>query len=159
MLALFLLVALVHPQAPLLSTGTAAPPIDLTSNTGQRVNALQAAAGHALVVEFFDVECDTCKRQAPQLCSIAARNPSDVFVAVDAANEGTGALTAFARNNLPQPCPVALLIDPGTQVSRAYHAAVVPTLYVVDGSGRIASAAVGPAGVDGLEAVLHRLGA
>lgn len=158
-LALLALIVLVRPQAPLLSAGTPAPPINLVSDTGQRVNPVQAAEHHAAVVAFFDVECDTCKRQAPQLCGIAARHPSATFVAVDAANESAAALAAFARDYMPQPCPVTLLVDPGAKVSRAYYAAVVPTLYVVDGSGNIASAAVGPAGVDGLEAVLHGLGA
>lgn len=158
MLALFVLVLVVHPQAPLLSMGSAAPPINLTSDTGQPVNALQAAAHNALVIEFFDIECATCQRQAPALCSIAARHASDVFVAVDAANESASALRAYRMRYLAPPCPVTLLVDPGLKVSRAYQAAVVPTLYVVDSTGKIASAAVGPAGVDGLEAALRRAG-
>lgn len=158
MLALVVLVLVVHPQAPLLPAGSPAPPIKLTSDTGQPVNALVAAAHHALVVEFFDIECTTCQRQAPALCGIAARHPSDVFVAVDAGNESPTALRAFRARYFPQPCPVTVLVDPGVAVSRAYRAAVVPTLYVIDTRGTIASADVGPAGIDNLDAVLHAVG-
>lgn len=158
MLALFVLVLVVHPQAPLLSTGSAAPAINLTSDTGQRVNALAAAAHHALVIEFFDIECATCQRQAPALCGIAAGHTSDVVVAVDAGNESAAAIRGFRMRYFAAPCPITVLVDPGLAVSRAYRAAVVPTVYVVDKGGNIAYADVGPAGVDNLDAVLQRVG-
>jgi peroxiredoxin len=152
------LVVAVHPQPQLLATGTVAPPIVLTSAAGQQVNALEAATAHRLVIEFFDVECETCQRQAAELCGIAARHPADVFVAVDAARESATALSAYARHYHPAPCPVTLLVDPGLKVTRAYRAAVVPTVYVVDARGTIAYGAVGPAGIDGAEPALRRLG-
>lgn len=149
----------LRPQPQLLAVGSTAPAIVLQSASGQQVDGLRAAAHHNLVVEFFDTQCDTCQRQAAQLCALAQRHASDVFVAVDAAGERASALTAYAGAHQPPPCPVTLLADPKLSVSRAYRAAVVPTVYVVDSSGKIAYAGVGSAGVDGLDAMLQRLGA
>ena len=148
----------VRPPAQLLPLGTAAPGIVLNSASGQKVNALQAAAHHNLVIQFFDTQCDTCRNQAPQLCVLAHDHSGDVFVGVDAGREDASTLSAYAQTYLPQPCPVMLLLDPDLKVSRAYRAAVVPSVYVVDSSGKIGYAAVGSAGVDGLDAALQRLG-
>ena len=148
----------VRPSAQLLPLGTAAPPLRLMSTTGQPVNALQAAAHHSLVVSFFDTQCDTCRSQAPQLCSVAQNRSDDVFIAVDAGGESAAALRAYAQSAFSSPCRVTVLADPARTVSRAYRAAVVPTVYVVDSGGKIAYAAVGSDGVNGLPATLQRLG-
>lgn len=158
MVALFVLVLVIHLQPQLLAAGTTAPAIVLQSDTGQRVDGLAAAAHHNLVVAFFDTQCDTCERQAAQLCTLAEQHAADVFVAVDAGGESRSAVAAYGRANHPPPCPVTLLLDPGLSVSRAYRAAVVPTVYVVDSSGKIAYGAVGSAGVGGLDATLRQLG-
>ena len=149
---------MVRPSAPLLPLGTAAPPLRLVSTSGRTVNALQVAAHHTLVVDFFDTQCDTCRGQAPQLCSVAQDHSNDVVVAVDAGGESAAALTAYARSYFSSPCRVTLLADPDRTVSRAYRAAVVPTVYVVASGGEIAYAAVGSGGVNGLPATLQRLG-
>ena len=148
----------VRPAAQLLPLGAAAPPLTLTDTTGKRLNALQAAAHHNLVIDFFDTQCDTCKGQSAELCGVAQQHGSDVFVAVDAGGEAAAAVSSYAQTNFPSPCPVTALPDPTRSVSRAYRAAVVPTVYVVDSGGKIAYAAVGSAGVDGLAATLQRLG-
>lgn len=148
----------VRPSAQLLPLGTPAPPLRLVSTTGQTVNALQAAAHHSLVVDFLDTQCDTCRSQAAQLCSIAQDRGSDVFVAVDAGGETASALKAYAQSYFSSSCRVTLLADPDRTVSRAYRAAVVPTVYVVASGGEIAYAAVGSDGVNGLPATLQRLG-
>lgn len=148
----------VRPSAQLLPLGTPAPALTLVSTTGQTLDALQAAAHHNLVVDFFDTQCDTCRAQAPQLCSLSLQHSSDVFTAVDAGGESADALTAYAKSNFPSSCRVTVLADPNRTVSRAYRAAVVPTVYVVAGGGEVAYAAVGSDGVNGLSATLQRLG-
>ena len=155
---LFLLVFLVHPQPPQLAAGTSAPQITLQSVGGAAMNANAAAAHHALVVEFIETTCETCQRNAAVLCSLAARFPQDVFVAVDAGGESAAAVAGFAAAHEPAGCRVTLLLDPGLKVTHAYEAAVVPTVYVVDSSGKIAYGGVGSDGIAGLAAVLQRLG-
>lgn len=156
--ALVAFAVVVRPSAQLLPLGTEAPPLTRVSTTGQTVNALQAAAHHNLVIDFFDTQCDTCRRQAPQLCTIAQQHSDDVFIAVDAGGETAAALKAYAQSNFQQSCRVTVLADPDRTVSRAYRAAVVPTVYVVASGGEIAYAAVGSDGVNGLSATLQRLG-
>ena len=148
----------VRAPADVLPLGTAAPQLILTSAAGQRVNAREEAAHHNLVVEFLDTECEICRSRAPKLCTLAHDHGSDVFVAIDAAREDAAALNSYAQRYQPQPCAVTPLVDPDLTVSRAYRAAVVPTVYVVDSSGNISYAAVGAAGIDGLGAALQRFG-
>ncbi|MGH7685896.1 MAG: TlpA family protein disulfide reductase [Candidatus Dormibacteria bacterium] len=149
---------MIRPQPQLLALGATAPALVLQSIEGDRIDALATAAHHNLVVQFFDAQCDTCARQAAQLCSVAQRHSADTVVAVDAAGESTAVVSDYARANRPSSCPVTLLLDPGLGVSRGYRAAVVPTVYVVDSNGKIAYAAVGSAGVDGLDSTLLHLG-
>ena len=155
---LFLLVFFVHPQPPQLAAGTTAPAIVLHTVAGASLNANAAAAHHALVVEFIETSCETCQRNAPVVCALAARFSHDVFVGVDAGAESAAAVAGFAAAHEPAGCPVTLLLDPGLSVTHAYEAAVVPTVYVVDSSGKIAYGGVGSDGIAGLAAVLQRLG-
>jgi len=156
--ALIAFAVVVRPSAQLLPLGTVAPPVTLVSTTGQTINALLAATHHNLVIDFLDTQCDTCRSQAPQLCAVSLQHSSDVFIAVDAGGEGGGALRAYAQSNFSSSCRVTVLADPDRTVSRAYRAAVVPTVYVVASGGEIAYAAVGSDGVNGLSATLQRLG-
>ena len=148
----------VHPQPPQLAVGSAAPQITLRSVSGQTVNATAAAAHHALVVEFIETSCTTCQRDAGTVCGLASHFGQDTFVAVDAGGESAAAVSAFAAAHEPSGCGVTLLLDPGLQVTHAYEAAVVPTIYVVDSGGRIAYGGVGSDGIAGVQAVLQRLG-
>ncbi|MBV8529578.1 MAG: TlpA family protein disulfide reductase [Candidatus Dormibacteraeota bacterium] len=157
-MALIAFSVVVRPSAQLLPPGTPAPALTLVSTTGQTVNALQAAAHHNLVITFFDTQCDTCRAQAPQLCAVSLQRSGDVVIAVDAGGESTDTLEAYAQSNFSSSCRVTVLADPDRTVSRAYRAAVVPTVYVVASGGEIAYAAVGSDGVNGLSATLRRLG-
>ncbi|MFN2581536.1 MAG: TlpA family protein disulfide reductase [Candidatus Dormibacteria bacterium] len=155
---IFVLVLLVHPQPPMLSVGAQAPPISLRSSDGTLVDATAMAAHRVLVVEFIETSCTTCQQKAPELCAASQHYAHDVFVAVDAAAEPASALAAFTARYFAPPCAVTLLQDPGQSVTHAYEAGVVPTAYVIDGSGRVAYAAVAAAGIDGISSAVAAAG-
>ena len=149
---------LVHPQASLLRNGSAAPAITLQTDTGVHVDALAAAAHRPLLIQFFSTVCDTCARQGPALCALPARFRRTLVIAVDAAGETAAAIRAYGLHAMPPPCVAHRLVDPALSVTRAYQAAVVPTVYVVDSSGRIAYGGVGGNAIDGAQAALMQLG-
>ena len=78
-------------------------------------------------------------------------------VGVDAAREPADKLRAFQQRYLPAGCSVTLLADPGARVSQQYAITVVPTLYVVDGNGKIAAAGFGETTVEPARRLLERL--
>ena len=143
-------------RAQLLPDGSAAPPFSLVGDDGQR----HSLPRRATVLEFFETTCPHCREAAPRLCAIAGRHREAALVGVDAATEGADSLRAY-RSALLNGCPgeddPVLLTDPGAAVTHQYRVGVVPTVYVVDASGRIVYSGVGAGGVDGIEAVLDRI--
>ena len=157
LVALVLVVLLVHPQPPLLATGSAAPAIVLRDAGGVRDDVFAAAAHGPVVVHFFAAGCTTCQRQVPAVCSLQRAFPMATVVGVDASREPASAVLAYGRRYLTPDCNVRLLVDPGARVSQAYAITVVPTAYVVDGAGRIVGAGLGASAVDGAAHALRQL--
>ena len=157
--ALFLVILLVHPSPPLLSTGTAAPAIVLKSDTGQRLDVLAVAAHHPVVVEFFEESCVSCQQDAQTLCAASNAFPEVTVVAVDAGGAPASALQTFATKYLTPPCHVTVLVDPSQRAAHDYQAAVVPTVYVIDSNRKISYGGVGASGIHGVAAALRRLNA
>lgn len=121
-------------------------------------SAMATAAHHPLVIDFFTAGCADCQRLGPELCAVSQRFSGVEFVAVDAAGEDARTVAAFGAHYLPRACAVTLLVDPALRTAHDYEVTVVPTVYVVDRNGRIASGAFGQAGLDDLATTLQRLG-
>ena len=125
-----------------LAVGTKAPLFTLKTPEGTSVT-LSSYRGKAVLLEFFATWCPHCAAEAPQLRDIfASVSPSRyAWVAVDAAGEDAAHAFAYHRYfGLTSP----VLLDPGSaagalgRVSARYHVADYPTLYIIDGKGRIA---------------------
>lgn len=100
---------------------------------------LSALKGNVVVLDFWASWCRPCAQQAMILRDVVPRHPSDVvFVGVNTSDTPDRARAAAERANLPY---VAVL-DSG-EVADAYGASALPTLVVIDASGRVVSAASG----------------
>ena len=143
-------------RAQLLADGSTAPAFSLLGDDGQH----HSLPHRTTVLEFFETTCPHCREAAPRMCAIAAQHPGVAFVGVDAGLEGVDTLRAYRRDLLAG-CPgldaPVLLSDPRADVTHRYRVGVVPTVYVVDASGRIAYSGVGADGVAGVAAVLDRI--
>jgi peroxiredoxin len=155
--ALFLITLLVHPSPPMLQVGSPAPAIALRTIGGQSDNVLPSADHHPVVVEFIEAGCVTCQQEAAALCRLGVTYTHVTFVAVDAAADPAAAVQGFAARYLSPGCTTMVLLDPGLPVSRSYDVRVVPTVYVVDSSGKIAYGGLGASGIEGVAPVLQRL--
>ena len=80
------------------------------------------------------------------------------MVGIDAAREPAAAVRAYAQRHLGAGCQVKLLVDPAGKVSRSYQISVVPTVYVVDGNGKIFAGGFGETTVAAAARVLRQLG-
>lgn len=150
-----LAVTVLFPRSPqLLANGSAAPAVRLADTSGAAHDVL--ATGRPVVIEFFETTCPTCQAQQPAMCAYARAHPGVDVVAIDAALESTTAVTGYARDRASG-CRETFLLDPGLQVSHQYLVSVVPTVYLVDASGRISYGGTGASGIGGLDAATAAL--
>lgn len=156
-LALFIVVAVVHPAPPILPSGSAAPAVRLHAVDGSVVSVVKPHDGRAVLLIFFQATCSTCGTAMQGVCHVAATNGRASVAAIDAGNDDAHAAAAFSGRYLPPGCPIAVLLDPGLGVSRGYGVAVVPTAYVIDSNGVIRFGAYGASGVDTAVSALTRL--
>ncbi|HWO11686.1 MAG TPA: TlpA disulfide reductase family protein [Polyangiaceae bacterium] len=115
---------------------------------------LSALRGHVVVLDFWASWCRPCAMQAGILSEMAPRQPEDVmFVGVNTADNPVRAREFAERSKLPY---VAVL-DSG-EVADAYGASSLPTLVVIDASGRVVSAASRVMSASELEAAIAQAG-
>ncbi len=116
---------------------------------------LQPTGGRPLVLNFWAFWCDTWKAELPHLKQLAGRQPELGFDLVAISVDGTRVPEFEGRTREPLPFPVAL--DVGQRVSHLYHVAHVPTVIVLDGTGRVRFTHVGYPGNHVLLSELRRL--
>lgn len=157
LVALLVVVLVVHPQPPLLATGTPAPKVTLHDSDGASHDVFAEAAGNPVVLEFFTDSCTSCQRQARDLCELHRAFPMVGVAAINAGREPASAVRAYAQRYLTPGCTVRLLVDPHGAVSQSYAITVVPTVYVVDRNGKIAAGGFGEGTVAAASRELRRL--
>lgn len=139
---------------PLLKAGTAAPTWALVTPEGLRIR-LEDLRGKVVVLDFWATWCGFCKMAMPELQKIHeefADQPVRVL-----------GLNCWERNG----DPAAYMKDKGytyslllkaDEVAKDYHVTGIPTIYVIDGEGKIvmATSGYGPGTMDELRAVIRK---
>jgi peroxiredoxin len=143
----------------LLPLGAQAPAIHLADTGGTQRNVFAESGGQPVVLEFFETTCAVCQREVKPMCDTHAKHAGVPFYGVNAARESASAVGDFGRKQAGGCTSWPLLLDPRSDVLRAYSVTVVPTVYVIDSKGRVAYEGTGESGVAGLDAALSRLGA
>jgi cytochrome c biogenesis protein CcmG, thiol:disulfide interchange protein DsbE len=143
----------------LLPGGSAAPVIRLSDSAGAHHDVLADSRGGPVVLEFFETTCAVCQREVKPLCDLHARHPSLAVYSLDAARESATSVDGFRRSQAGGCISWPLLLDPSSDVLRSYRVTVVPTVYLLDGRGRVVYTGTGEAGVAGLDQALAGLGA
>lgn len=143
-------------RSRLLEVGAEAPAFALPGDDGRS----HSLPRQPVLLEFFETTCPHCQEAASTLCGTASTRPGLVVLAIDSALEDAAALARFRQRYLAG-CPasdhVVLLLDPGDRVTQVYRVTAVPTVYVVDGRGRIAFAGTGTGAVTQAASVVDRL--
>jgi thiol-disulfide isomerase/thioredoxin len=142
---------------PLLAGGTPAPPVRLADTGGARHDVLRDAGGRPVVLEFFETTCAICQHEVQPMCQVRQRHPGVAFYGIDAARENAQVVRAFQQGQAGGCTSWPLLLDPQSAVLRSYSVTVVPTIYLIDGQGRVAYTGTGEAGVSGLDSALGRI--
>jgi cytochrome c biogenesis protein CcmG, thiol:disulfide interchange protein DsbE len=144
---------------PLLPGGSPAPAITLFAAGDARtpLDVTGTENGRTYVVEFFETTCAVCQHEVKPLCDVRVRHPRVAFFSIDAARESDQAVTNFKQQQAGGCSDWVYLLDPKSTVLRSYSVTVVPTIYVIDGKGRVAYTGTGEAGVSGLDIALHQI--
>jgi cytochrome c biogenesis protein CcmG, thiol:disulfide interchange protein DsbE len=121
--------------------GQAAPDFSLPvfhgGSTEQSRLELSTLRGNVVVLDFWASWCRPCAVQASILSAMVPEQPDSViFVGVNTADNPVRAREFAERQKLPY----AAVLDTG-EVAEAYGANSLPTLVVIDPSGRVVSAA------------------
>jgi thiol-disulfide isomerase/thioredoxin len=113
--------------------------------------SLSGLAGNVVVLDFWASWCKPCVAQARILSQLAPRYAKDkvVFVGINTADRPDHAEAFAETHQLPYPS----VYDTG-EVADAYGANNLPTLIVIDPSGRVSQTGVGVVGASELESAI-----
>ena len=125
-----------------LSKGGKAPSFELPGVDGKTYSPDNLSKGDLAVVAFFKESCPVCHLAFPYLDKIFSNHKEDVNIRFfGVAQESRSGAKKFIQNfNLSM--PVALDEDP-YPVSRKYGLTNVPTVFVIDGEGKVVESLVG----------------
>ena len=112
---------------------TQAPPFSLRRLDGTAWNLTDEIADRPAVLFFFETDCPSCRLSVPNLKRLA--HWLDDSAAVVGISQDPADATREIVSRLDIDFPV--LLDADLSVSRLYDPLAVPTLFLVDGAGRI----------------------
>ncbi len=133
------------------SADSIAPAFSLPDVKGKTFD-LQAHRGEIVVLNFWAFWCDTWKAELPHLKTLAARQNEMGFRLVAVSVDGTRLREFMNITNGNLPFPV--LLDGGASVSQRFRIAHVPTVIILDNTGKIRYRTFGYPGND---VVLHEI--
>jgi len=140
---------------PLLPVGSQAPPFELPLADGSgETLALADLEGRVVVLDFWSTTCRPCLREIEDL-KVLWRRMKPRGVTVIGLSTGGESPAQIARFGKERGVDYPLVVDRG-RVAAAYQVRTLPTLYVIDGSGRIAEAHSGYWPLDDVAAAVSR---
>lgn len=130
--AKFLVLPRLH-HAPLVQ----APPVALATLGGGRFD-LARSRGRLVFLDFYATWCDPCRASIPLVQHFRRAHPGIDVVSVDV-GEDTAAVRPFvARFKMDD-----VALDPDMTVAHAFGVTGYPTMFAIDGTGRVRASWVG----------------
>lgn len=134
-----------------------APPFSLQEMGGEDSISLEDYKGKVVYLDFWASWCGPCRKSFPALSDLRERYADQGFevIAVNLDQDLTAAHGFVSQFPVEYP----LLKGFGTGVGKAYHVEVMPTAYLIDGTGTIRTVHHGfkPEHVDFLDQVIQKL--
>ncbi len=126
-----------EPAPPPLVRGSAAPGFGLPDLDGTRTLSLADLRGRVVLLNFWATWCKPCEDEMPAMERLYQRLRGPEFelvaISVDTDAEAVGRF----RDRLGLSFPI--LLDPRSEVSRAYQTTGYPESFLIDRSGELAS--------------------
>jgi thiol-disulfide isomerase/thioredoxin/outer membrane lipoprotein-sorting protein len=110
----------------------AAPDFELKTLEGDRVH-LSELRGHPVLLSFWASWCGPCRRELPGVAKVS-EDFKDKLLVFGVNDEGKGVARQYlAKANLP----IATLDDSGLKVHRLYRVRAIPSVFLIDGDGKV----------------------
>jgi peroxiredoxin len=148
--------ALRAPPPPVLKAGETAPSFTLPDLRSGDPVSLSAFRGRPVIVNFFASWCPDCRDELGAVATVARRTTGRVAVVGVDSNESSDSAASNLLARAGATYPVA--VDARATVATQYLVQALPVSYLVDASGRVVGAAIGPQSVSSIERWLARLG-
>ena len=132
---LLLLLAAVHPVS---SAASKAPSFELSTLEGDQVSLQELTTdGRHLLLVFWTTWCPSCRKTMPEVDQLRSdHSPSNLSVlGINAGWNDSRSRAVRFRDKHGLSFPICF--DRGSRISKKYSIRGVPTLYLVDPSGRI----------------------
>ena len=112
--------------------------------------------GHTVVLNFWAFWCDTWKAELPHLRELVKHEQDSGFTTIAVSVDGTRypEFVQLTHGNVPFP----VCLDLESKVTQAYHVGHVPTVVIIDPSGRIVYSHFGYPGNDVVLSQVRRIG-
>jgi thiol-disulfide isomerase/thioredoxin len=142
-------------RVPLLAAGTAAPAFRLAEMSGESYSYGGEGSGKPLLLAFFSVFCDPCRDELAALRRIQERYGGSMDV-IAICLDGEILKSTVAGVAKQEGYAFRVLFDEVTdrqvfRVADLYRVTEMPTLYIVDGLGKIVFAGTGRVAEDTLD--------
>jgi thiol-disulfide isomerase/thioredoxin len=121
--------------------GEKAPEIELTSNTGKKIN-LTDLKGKVVLVDFWASWCGPCRRENPNVVEAFSKYHKSKFInakgfevfSVSLDKNEQAWLEAIKKDNLTWDSHVW---DKGGEFAKQYHITSIPMAFLIDGEGKV----------------------
>lgn len=115
--------------------GFLAPDFELEDLTGKRIR-LSSLRGKFVVLNFWSMGCRYCLMEMPDFDEFNSSKPEDVTVLMVNLDKDTGRLPIYIKN---QGFSFTVLKDEIAETARTYMIRGIPTTFIIDKDGIIAS--------------------
>ncbi|MBZ5729097.1 MAG: redoxin domain-containing protein [Acidobacteriia bacterium] len=131
-----------------------APDFELKTIEGERVH-LAELRGHPVLLSFWASWCGPCRRELPEVARLHEQFKGRGLVVLGINDEGKGTARKFAdKNGLPFPT----VDDSGGKAHRLYRVRAIPSVFLIDGEGKVVRFFLGAKSPAVLEAALKSVG-
>ena len=110
-----------------------APDFELKTLDGERVH-LSDLRGHPVLLSFWATWCGPCRRELPELVKIHAAFKDKGLLVFGVNDEGKGTARGYVNK---VELPFDTLDDSGKKVSRMYRVHSIPSVFLIDGDGKV----------------------
>lgn len=113
--------------------GRAAPPLQALDMQGQTWT-LERLRGRAVLINFWATWCPPCRAEMPSLQQLAEiYGPEQLQVLAVNVGEGPRRIAQYLQSS---GLALTVLLDPKSEISKAWGASVLPTTILIDAEGR-----------------------
>ncbi len=131
-----------------------APDFELKTIEGERVH-LAELRGHPVLLSFWASWCGPCRKELPEVARLHQQFKGKGLVVLGVNDEGKGTARKFAeKNELPFP----IIDDSGGKAHRLYRVRAIPSVFLIDGEGKVVRFFLGAKSPAVLEAALRSVG-